>query len=80
MSNHSKYHGKTLRILVLANIVKMTISFDSDNRQSIQKKKFPVPLLDKSRAVSSPMPVLQPVMTTVLPSSLAGLVHTPPAK
>ena len=37
------------------------------------------PLFDKSLAVSKPMPVLQPVMTTVLPSNRASLVHLAPA-
>ena len=37
------------------------------------------PLFDKSLAVSKPMPVLQPVMTMVLPSIRASLEHMPPA-
>ena len=35
------------------------------------------PLFDRSRAASSPIPELEPVITKVLPSSPASLLHLP---
>ncbi len=48
-----------------------------------QRERSPAdlaPLSHMSTAVSFPMPVLQPVMSTVLPSILALLLHRPPLK
>ena len=39
-----------------------------------------IPLFAKSLAVSFPIPVLAPVINTVLPCNRALLLHTPPAK
>ena len=44
---------------------------------SLHARRTLAPLLAKSRAVSLPIPVLAPVMMTVLPSNLLGLRHTP---
>ena len=49
-----------------------------DERRTIEslfKETTLAPLLLMSRAVNLPMPVLQPVIATILPSSLALLVH-----
>ena len=52
-----------------------TTSAASTLRQSITTL---APLLLMSRAVNLPMPVLHPVIATILPSSLALLLHCAP--
>lgn len=46
----------------------------------LQAKMTSAPLFDISLAVSKPMPALLPVTRTILPSSLAVLLHIPPEK
>ena len=58
----------------------MSAAAGSALERSLHNMMTLAPLLAMSVAVILPMPVLAPVMTTVLPSSLVVLRHWPPCK